>query len=603
MGILNRREFLRNAQRALSGVAMLPLLDWQNVATAQSYNAPVTSGGACWLDVCAPFIVENEAAGIHSEIVLTSDTFVGRKGHEDRLDSTEYEIYLYDVAGKAVGADGVAKRLTVPAMQTTVIPVGDILNGAKNFAGGMRVRLRPKGREPMHASDLFSSAFVRWSTADSFDNVHANPDPLEWQRPDKFFYSMPFPPLKEYECVFGMFNPYGESSSGSLFIHESSGRKVQEVFYDLKPYASRFFDLRAGKFVSDVAGAFTETATSPRSETKMVTEDGGTIAVTNRQGSVKSFGYLAIKRPGRPRFSIDHPIHQSPFEPLRSDEPFDDAGRFKAKNILYTPLAFRSKQIGGVTLDTRFHLSSGAPIEEFLWLSPFITDATGEVAWMAKDGSDLPSSISRKQIHRHAIKLGGQQSCILDCSELSLPQKFAGGLFLGVKLNTNHTLMKVEINVAEWGAHAFTHFRPGLSSARTYQKARQRGGLMTDYVASGSRLERNGKKILRDEVVGVLNIDDKGIAGKPMLEVFSSGGLITRIELGEVPGFACRHYLLSELMPGNAPSGDLSLRLVDENATLVMSVLHLDHVRRDIALDHGSDRFSTFHEYDCDPKI
>jgi hypothetical protein len=44
------------------------------------------------------------------------------------------------------------------------------------------------------------------------------------------------------------------------------------------------------------------------------------------------------------------------------------------------------------------------------------------------------------------------------------------------------------------------------------------------------------------------------------------------------------------------------LRLVDENATLVMSVLHLDNVRRDIALDHGSDRFSTFHEYDCDPK-
>src|SRR5947209_6082384 len=43
----------------------------------------------------------------------------------------------------------------------------------------------------------------------------------------------------------------------------------------------------------------------------------------------------------------------------------------------------------------------------------------------------------------------------------------------------------------------------------------------------------------------------------------------------------------------------LSLRLVDERATLLMSSLHLDYVRRDIALDHGSDRFSTFLDYSC----
>jgi len=43
----------------------------------------------------------------------------------------------------------------------------------------MKIRLRPRGREPMPASDLFSSAFVRWQTKPSFDNVHANPDPLQ----------------------------------------------------------------------------------------------------------------------------------------------------------------------------------------------------------------------------------------------------------------------------------------------------------------------------------------------------------------------------------------------------------------------------------------
>jgi hypothetical protein len=176
-------------------------------------------------------------------------------------------------------------------------------------------------------------------------------------------------------------------------------------------------------------------------------------------------------------------------------------------------------------------------------------------------------------------------------------------LFLAVKALTNHTLMKVEINVPEWGAHAFTHFRPGLASARTYQKAPPRGGLMTDYITTGARLVRNGSKIVRDEVVGVLNVDDKAITAKPTLEVFSSGGLITRIELGEVLGFACRHYLLSEILNGKVSANDLSLRLVDENTTLVMSVLHLDYARRDIALDHGSDRFSTFQEFDCDPKL
>jgi len=592
---MDRRDFLKDAQRFLAGAAILPLFNWSNSVSAQGYKQP-SMGQTCWLDLCAPFIVENEAAGIHCEIVLTSDTFSGKKGHEDRLDATEYEIYLYDSSGKAVGTDGVAKRLTVPAMETTVISVRDLLSDVKSFAGGMRVRLRPKGREPMHASDLFSSAFVRWSTIDSFDNVHANPDPLEWQHPESFFYSMPFPPLKEYECVYGMFNPYDESSSGSLFIHDSTGRNLKEISYELKPYTSRFLDLRTVKFVTDITGYFTGTSIS---DAKFITEDGGTIALTNRANSVKNFGYLAIKRPGQPRFSIDHPIHQSPFSPVKSEEPFDGVGRFKAKNILYTPLAFHSKRIGGITLDTRFHLSSGAPIEEYLWLSPFMTNHEGEIAWAVKNSEEMPSSISRKQVVRQAIKLSGQQSCILDCSELPLPKDFSGGFFLGIRPNTNHTLMKAEVKVAEWGAHAFTHFRPGLSSARNYQKAVQRGGLATDYIASGSRLERKGDKYIRDEVVSVLNIDDKGIAGRPTLEIFSSSGLITRIDLGEIPGFACRVYLLSELMPGRATSGDLSLRLTDDNTTLVMSVVHLDYVRRDIALDHGSDRFSTFHEFDC----
>jgi hypothetical protein len=326
---------------------------------------------------------------------------------------------------------------------------------------------------------------------------------------------------------------------------------------------------------------------------------GGTIAITNQPGSVKGFGYLLIKRAGTPRFSVEHPIHQAPFKPLAAPAPFDAAGNFKAKNVLYTPLVFRSKRIGGVTLESRFHFSSGAPLEEFLWLNPFITDSDGNVAWQLLPETKLPETISLKQIERGVIKLGGMQSCIFDSAHLPLPGTFSGGLSLAVAPTTNHTLMKVELSVREWGAHAFTHFRPGLKSARGYQASPPRGGLATDYIASGARVEKAGNAIVRDEVIGVMNIDDKAIMGRPTLEVFSSGGLLTRINLGEVPAFACRHYLLSNLSSEKIGPRDLSLRLVDERATLLMSVVHLDYRRRDLALDHGSDRFSTFIDYTC----
>lgn len=599
---LKRRDFLKYSNQALLGAVFMPLVSRRLSAQATQPAGVARTPTNCWLDVAAPFIVESDSAGIRSEIVLTSDTFPGKSGYLGNENATEYEIYLYDASGNAVGTDGIAARFIVPAMQTTVIPIRDLIGDRNEFTGGLKIRQRPKGPFAAHASDLFSSAFVRWWTRGSFDNVHANPDPIEWHRPDSFFYSMPFPPLKEYECVFGIFNPYSETSSGSLALHDPTGRKVREVFYDLKPHCSRFLELRSGKFVSETAEFFVGNSYAGKTIGKLDLNDGGTVSITNREGSVKSFAYLLIKRPGVERFSIDHPIHQSPFAPLKTEEPFDSAGKFKAKNVLFTPLVFKSKEIGGITIDTRFHLSSGAPIEEYLWLSPFITNDKGEVAWLSKDDDDLPRSVAKKQIKNGAIKLGVQESCTIDCSDIPLPKNFSGGLFLGIRLNTNHTLMKVEVRVPEWGAHAFTHFRPGLNSARTYQKAPQREGLGTDYIASGARLERIGKQLHRDEIVGVLSVDDRGATAKPQLEIFSAKGIVARIALGEVPPFGCKHFLLSELLHGKHIEGDLTLRLVDESTTLLMSVVHLDYVRRDIALDHGSDRFSTFHDYDCDPK-
>ena len=600
MKMVKRRTFLSHLS-CIVGATFVPL-PLQEQAYSEGGADRGKNEKVCWLDVAAPFVIEDSRVGLHSEIVLTSDTFNGTKGHEGGTQLTDYEIYLYDSSGKAIGKDGVAKRLTVPAMHTTVFKVRDIL-GEKDFVGGMKIRLRPRADTPMHASDLFSSAFLRLKTDGSFDTVHANPDPLQWQRPQSFYYSMPFPALKQYACFFSLFNPNREPSEGLLAVHDQSGRVVKEVRYALKPYSSLIFNVREGNFVKDFGQAFLGVGSYETINAKKYALEGGTIAVTNNEGTAKSFGYLLSKNSELPRFSIDHPIHQSPFNLTKAKAPFDEEGRFKAKNILYSPLVFRSKKIGGITLDSRFYFSSGSPIEEHLWLNPFIVDANGDVAWQQTNETKLPAAISPKQVERGIIKLGRDQSCTFDCAEIALPRDFSGGMSLAISPMSNHTLMKVEVRVAEWGAHAFTHFRPGLYSARAYQRQKQRGGIATDYITTGARLTGNAEKIVRDTIVGVMNIDDKGSAGSPSLEVFSASGLLTRIRLGEVSSFACRHFLLSELLPGTSFTADLTLRLVDDSTTLLMSILHIDYGRRDIALDHGSDRFSTFQDFNCEPAI
>jgi hypothetical protein len=240
-----------------------------------------------------------------------------------------------------------------------------------------------------------------------------------------------------------------------------------------------------------------------------------------------------LNRRGGVRFTVEHPIHQPPFNPVSAPPPFDAAGRLKAKNILFTPLVFHAKRIGAVTLDSRFHFSSGAPIEKFLWLSPFITDSAGTVAWQPAADKPFPTSIAPKQIERGAIKLAGMQSCVLNCAELPLSKTFSGGMSLPVA-PTNKPHSDEGRNFGKGMECARLHtFSTGLQSARGYQASKPRGSLATDYIACNARLEKRGDKILRDEVIGVMNIDDKAISGRPTLEVHSAQGLLARIDLGE----------------------------------------------------------------------
>lgn len=602
----DRRQFLSALSGSLTACAALPLLEAGGARAASPIQAPTygqapAGGPSCWLEVCAPFVVESEAGGVHTEIILTSDTFAGPRGYADGRDATDYEIYLYDAAGKPIGAGGVAKRMTVPAMQTTVIAARELVGGAREFWGGMKIRLRPRGRGPLHASDLFSSAFVRWTTDSSFDNVHANPDPLQWQKAEGFYYSMPFPALADYECAYSLFNPYDAPGAGKLALHDWRGRELKTLRYELKPHASLLLRLDTGELTGGACSSF-----RPGGEAAdpALTRGGGMIVVTNDDRTRKSFGYLLIKRRGAGRFSVEHPIHQGAYKPETRVEAFDAGAKFKARNVLYSPLVFRAKRVGQVTLESRFHFGTGLLLPgEAQWLYPLVTDAAGEVAWSSMADPKLSrSAIHASQLERGVIRLGPRQACLLDPAQLSFPDRFSGGLALAVTPEINHTLMKVELRVPEWGAHAFTHFRPGLRAARAYQRVPERGGLATDYITAGARLERRAGELLFDELVAVMNIDDVGGDASPALELFDARGLVARVPLGKIPAFACRHFLLSELIPppgGGAHNATMTLRLTDERATLLMSSVHLDYARRDLALDHGSDRFSTFADYGC----
>jgi len=626
MNFLGRREFLTRIYGSTVSLVTWPILS-QNFLCAHSAGTsavrnPNQAADSCWLDLCAPFVVQDEERGLNSELVLTSDTFIGRDGHRDGRDATDYQLLLYEADGTPLQLAPGKDKLTVPAMQTTVIPFAELIAPRKSFSGGLTIRLRPNCRESMHATDLFSSAFVRWQTATSFDNVHANPDPLQWQIKKPFHYSMPFPALSDYECTVALFNPYDAHSIGHLVMRDHAGATLIDHAYDLMPHATLLVDLNRPDSSCDALAAFglaqpkpttsvvkmqrvNGAQSSAKVETSSTARDGGILVITNDDATTKNFAYMVIKKHGERRFSVEHPLHvtQPESKPAPSVVPFDSEGRFKARNILYSPLLFRGKRVGPITLETRFHLSTGLPYEDVLWLAPFAVDQNGSVPWLASTDQKIASQLNVGQWERNSIRLGNEQSCTLNFSRLTMPNDFAGGLCLPVAPETAHTFMKVEVRVPEWGAHAFTHFRPGLRAARSYQKPRQRGGLMTDYLTAGARLQRRDGKVICDEFVGIINIDDRAVAGAPVLELFGPKGVLNRVQLKSVPAFGCAHFLLSNLLPESSYPFPLSMRLTDESATILMSTVHLDYVRRDLALDHGSDRFSTFTDAGCEKTV
>src|SRR5262249_19118849 len=158
-------------------------------------------------------------------------------------------------------------------------------------------------------------------------------------------------------------------------------------------------------------------------------------------------------------------------------------------------------RIGGVELESRVYLSSSRWLEEALWMLPIATAGDGQIVWASNQDEKLANRVEPAALtDQGVIRLTEVQSVPLDARPLPLPEGYSGGFGVACIPKTSHSLCKVEVRAANWGRVAFTHFRPGGTSAKGYRQVEQRGGLASDYIVSGVHVIR-GK---RDCVLAVM---------------------------------------------------------------------------------------------------
>jgi hypothetical protein len=592
---LDRRTFLSGLAGSLVAASALRAAPGQY---PQYPTTPVTAKPAakdCWLEICAPFVVEDPALELGTEILLTATCFPGIEGFRDTRYGTEYQVELFDAQGREIPL-GSAKRVQIPAMRPTVLRMGDFVE-QRPFWGSARLRLAPIGGEVTHAGDLFSAGFVRWSSPSNFDNVHAHPAPPKQAR-GRFYYSMPFPPLAEYHCAFALFNPNDDESAGLVRLVEPLGSTVAQRKYRLRPRSTALYSLADLKTAESPGEAL---AVAPAGDAKLA--QGGVVVVENDTEAV-SFAYTLKKGRRGGAFSVEHPLHfaHADIKPARKS-PFAANGSFPAEALLYTPLVFAGRRFGDLQLESRLYLSANRWREEILWLMPFVTDSRGMIAWVSNRDDRLAERITpREAVGPGVLKLGFFESCHLDTRTLPLEPGFSGGFGVATIPPTSHALMKVEVRATNWGRVAFTHFRPGGHFHRRYREVSARGGLPTDYIVSGCQVRGSADSRKYDCLLALMNIEfEEERAGEPSLQLFGEKGLVAEKSIGELPPLACRHYLVSELFPDlqTDRGKPLTVRMMDAKAMTVVSALHIDYERRDLALEHGSDRHSTYLDYGC----
>lgn len=557
---------------------------------------PVVSPEACWLDVAGPFVTADPNLGIATQLVLTATCFPGIDGYRDAKNQTAYQIVLYDALGNEIPLDN-GGRYDIPALHTTLVDIGEISKG-KKFWGGARVRTAPSAGQVQHAGDLFSAGFVRWQTASNFDNVHAHPAAPQ-QAIGHFNYSMPLPALSDYHCMFSLFNPNDVASVGSIRVVDRMAQTIVERPYNLAPHHTLLYSLETLKnFDSPGEGL----AITPLQEKRM--SDGGVIVVHNTSEAV-SFAYTMMKGRQGGTFTVEHPLHFAAdvaTKPARQT-PYGPNNSYPVEALLYTPLFFAGQRLGDLEFESHFYLSASQWLEEALWLMPFVTTGEGNIAWVSNKDEKLPDRIRPAALTSQGlVRLGAFQSVRLDARDLPLPPGFAGGLGIGAIPKTSHSLLKAEVHVKEWNRSAFTHFRPGGQTSRNYRTVDGRGGLATDYIVTDCQLSGRPGARKRDSVLAIMNIEfQEEHVGAPKLQLFGPSGLIAEKSIGEFKPLACRHFLLSEVFPEvqTEIGHPASVRMTDTTAMMIVSAVHLDYDRKDLALEHGSDRHSTFNDFKC----
>ena len=243
--------------------------DPQAARMAAADGAPGDTVGACWLDVAAPFVVVDPAQQLTTQLLLTATCFPGVEGYRDQHYATEYQILLFDEAGKEIKLDNNGK-IEIPAMRPTLLDMQSLAK-RDSFFGGAKIRVAPSPHQVARAGDLFSAGFVRWNLPGNFDNVHAHPAPPQ-QVAGHFNYSMPFPALSEYHCALALFNPNEDESFGAVRVVDRLGRTVGQKAYRLVPHQTKLYSMADLK---DAASPGEALAIAPLSEPKLA--DGGVV--------------------------------------------------------------------------------------------------------------------------------------------------------------------------------------------------------------------------------------------------------------------------------------------------------------------------------------
>jgi hypothetical protein len=583
MFTLDRRTFLAS----LAG----PFIAGESLSAAPQKPQSLPTD-ACWLDVAAPFVVVDPAQQLTTDLLLTATCFPGIDGYKNSSFATDYQILLYDASGKDIKLENSGK-FSIPALRPTLLSMKE-LSGRDSFVGGAKIRLAPSPNQVPRAGDLFSAGFVRWNLPENFDNVHAHPAPPQ-QVIGRYNYSMPFPALSEYHCAFALFNPNDDESYGVVRVVDRLGRTAVERKFSLHPHQTTLYTLADLHPVETAGEAL---AIRPLAESKL--KDGGVVVVRNESERVP-FAYTLMKGRQGQSFTVEHPLHFSADAPMKAarTSPYGPNRSFPAQALIYTPMLFKGLKIGGVELESRMYLSSSRWVEEALWKMPFVTTDRGEIAWVSNRDDQfasrvLPSAVTDQGL----VRLTEFQSCRIAARDLPLPDGFSGGFGVACIPKTSHSLNKIEVRAANWNRVAMTHFRPGGAVAKSYRQVENRGALASDYIVSGAHILK-GK---RDCLLAIMNIEfEDDFTGTPRLQLFGPQGLAGEKQLSDFPPLACRHLLLSELFPGieSDPAHPFTVRMQVPNALMIVSALHLDYVRKDLALEHGSDRHSTFQDFKC----